>query len=515
MDQSPGTIESMNAVNKGHVLAIGIDAAEPTLVRRLIERGELPALKRLLDEGTWSAVTSPSEIGSGAVWPTFFTGTDPAQHGIYGEWRWQPATMSLSRFDSSRGLTPFWKELEERGLTIGVLDVPFAPVIGLSKGFEISEWGAHDVLEGRTLAHPPALSETVMKQVGLHPFSNGHPDAAGPEDHRALASLSAACLAGVKLRGELAARLMSETRPDLSFIVFPELHTASHYLWHAVAPEHPLYTGNGHAKASGQVTPSVVDILREIDRQIARLLETAGAESTVLIFSLHGMRPTRGIPTILDPLLEEWGFARRSGWRTQSWPERARSVFAAAKRRTPGHLKKLYYGAMSQGVTRRLAQTTMLPVYDWPRTRAFSLPTDQHGWIRLNVAGREGEGIVQPEHYNQTCDQLADLLRALKTNDGRAVVRDVLQPSRPAGGAPPRELPDLVVHWHDAAFDDPLLIDEPSTKAHPTGTKFTGQHALEGFCLMKGVSNGHEAGAPVAAQDLHRLMTGALMKEKL
>jgi predicted AlkP superfamily phosphohydrolase/phosphomutase len=254
----------------------------------------------------------------------------------------------------------------------------------------------------------------------------------------------------------------------------------------------------------------MLDILREIDRQVARLVEIAGLSTPTLVFSLHGMRPTRGIPTILDPLLAEWGFARRADWSTQSWPERARSLFAAAKRRTPTPIKKLYYGAMSQGVTRRLAETTMLPAYDWQRTRAFSLPTDQHGWIRLNVAGREGKGIVSPEHYHGTCDELGRRLRALRAADGRVVVRDVVQLAREAGGVPPQQLPDLVVHWHDAAFDDPLLIKEPSTKAYPTGMKFTGQHALEGFCLAKGVLDGHQATASVRAQDLHLLMTDAL-----
>ena len=491
------------------VLAIGIDAAEPALVRHLIDRGELPALKRLLDDGVWSSVTSPSHIGSGAVWPTFFTGTDPDRHGIYGEWRWHPETMGLSRFSSSRQLNPFWEELNRLGLTVGVLDVPFAPTVGLSKGFEISEWGAHDILEGRMQAFPAALSDTLIKQVGVHPFSSGHPDAAGPRDVRALAKLSAACLAGVKLRGELATRLITETRPHLSIIVFPEAHTASHYLWHTVAPEHPLYDGDGH-KAALPPSPNLPAIFREMDCQIARLVEAAGAGATVLVFSLHGMRPARGIPTILERLLSEWGFARRTDWGTQSWPQRARSLFAAAKRRSPQSLKKLYYGTMSQNVTRRLAQTTMLPAYDWRRTRAFSLPTDQHGWIRLNVAGREAEGIISPEHYDETCEQIADLLRAVATSDGQPLVRDVVQPSRETVGAAARELPDLVVHWHDAAFDNPVLIDKPSIQAYPTGTKFTGQHALEGFCLMKGLLNGYKVGSPVAAKNLHRLMTEAL-----
>jgi predicted AlkP superfamily phosphohydrolase/phosphomutase len=502
----------MNRAREKRVLAIGIDAAEPALIRELIEGGDLPALKRLLDDGDWREVKSPAHIGSGAVWPTFFIGADASRHGIYGEWCWQPETMSLNRLTLNRSgghrLTPFWKELSERGLTVGVLDVPFAPTVGLTQGFEITEWGAHDRTEGRMGTFPAALDETI-KRMGPHPFASGHPDAAGPQDTDGLAKLSAACLAGVKLRGEMAARLMSETRPDLSIIVFTELHTASHYLWHTIAPDHPVYGNNGH-KEVRPVAPGIIEILREMDRQIARLILIAGAETSVLVFSLHGMRPTRGIPAILDPLLGAWGFTHRSGWRTQSWKERAASVFAELKRRTPGHLKKLYYGSMSQSVTRRLAQTTMLPSYDWQRTRAFSLPTDQHGWIRLNLGGREARGIVAPWQYDETCSELTGLLRALKTSDGRAVVRDVIQLSRETGGTPPGRLPDLVIHWHDAALDDPLMIDKPSTKAHPTGTKFTGQHALDGFCLMKGIRDGHTPADSIAAQALHRLMIDAL-----
>ena len=61
----------MNTGKDSCVLAIGIDAAEPTLVSRLIEQNEMPVLKALLDGGQWLRVQSPAPIGSGAVWPTF------------------------------------------------------------------------------------------------------------------------------------------------------------------------------------------------------------------------------------------------------------------------------------------------------------------------------------------------------------------------------------------------------------------------------------------------------------
>jgi len=76
------------------VLAIGIDAAESTLLRRMIEHDELPALRSLLADGKWLSVQSPSLIGSGAVWPTFLTGEEPANHGIYSEWKWLPESKA-------------------------------------------------------------------------------------------------------------------------------------------------------------------------------------------------------------------------------------------------------------------------------------------------------------------------------------------------------------------------------------------------------------------------------------
>src|ERR1041385_4219668 len=118
------------------VLAIGLDAAEPTLIRRLIDRWEMPALRALESEGRWIRVLSPAHIGSGCVWPTFATGTEPAAHGIYGEWCWQPELMSLKHFNGS-GFAPFWKRFVDQGISVGVLDPPFITPIGLSDGFEI------------------------------------------------------------------------------------------------------------------------------------------------------------------------------------------------------------------------------------------------------------------------------------------------------------------------------------------------------------------------------------------
>ena len=221
------------------------------------------------------------------------------------------------------------------------------------------------------------------------------------------------------------------------------------------------------------------------------------------------MAPARGLPTLLAPLLCETGWARRADLSSQTWGGRALSLAAAVKRRTPTAFKKLYYKTMPKGVTYRLARPTMMPAYDWSRTRAFPVPTDQHGWIRVNLAGREARGIVPAAEYEETCRRLEDEMRALKTEDGRPLVREVIRAALRPEDAHALRLPDLILHWHDAAFDSPVRVKGTNVEAHPAGAKFTGQHALEGFLIL----SGHEPppdGDRVAGKDLHRLILGAL-----
>jgi len=328
----------MSTDKSSSVLAIGIDAAESTIVRQMIEQNELPALKSLLAGGKWLEVRSPSPIGSGTVWPTFLTGSEPAAHGIYSEWKWLPETMSLRRYEGHH-LTPFWKSLAEQGVSIGVFDVPFAPPVGIKRGFEVCEWWAHDSTAAGLRAGPDEI-QSLVQTARAHPLSSNRFVTATPESKTNIVELAEACSTGAQVRGSLAQRLIQETKPRLSLIVFPEVHHAGHQLWHTLAPDNPLYQRLEH---NGQpLEPLLKDVHRAVDREIGELIDSSNA-GTVMVFALHGMRPALGFPAFLGPLLCEQGFAQLATLRAQSWTKRGVSAFAAVKRHAPAPLKKLYY----------------------------------------------------------------------------------------------------------------------------------------------------------------------------
>lgn len=489
------------------VLAIGIDAAESTLVRRMIEQNELPALRSLLAEGKWLEVRSPSLIGSGTVWPTFLTGEEPSSHGIYSEWKWLPETMNLRRYQGHH-LTPFWKSLAERGISVGVFDVPFAPPVGIERGFEVCEWWAHDSTAAGLRAGPQEIFSLVQESPA-HPLSSNRFVTATPDSKNNIEELADACSAGARLRGSLAQRLIRETNPQLSVLVFPEIHHAGHQLWHTVACEHPIY--GGLERNGSSLDPLLKHVHRAIDEQIGALIESSSA-GTVMVFALHGMRPALGFPAFLGPVLCERGFARLATWRSQTWSKRGLSMFAAVKRNAPTPLKQLYYQVTPSTATYKLARPTMLPAYDWKNTRAFSLPTDQYGWVRVNLAGREAEGIVPLGEYEQICSQLIEMLSTLSSEDGELLVEDVTRTASDAESARVNPLPDLVVHWRNAAFASSLKIKGSKVMAQMVSKKSTGQHAAPGFCIYRGNDSGLHgvSDGAVAAKDLWRLMVSGL-----
>jgi predicted AlkP superfamily phosphohydrolase/phosphomutase len=504
----------MASGNDANILAIGVDAAEGTLVKQLIDRGEMPALKSVLaaESARWLSVESPAHIGSGTVWPTFTTGEDPSAHGIYSEWRWRPETMELERYHG-RGLTPFWKPLAQQGVSLGIFDVPFALPVGVSKGFEVCEWWSHDST-GSGLQAAPAEMLSVVMQSPAHPLSLNRFVATTPDSQTDLKELTAACVEGVRLRAALAERLINETRPRLALLVFPELHHAGHQMWHTAEPENRVYNGcevksARNQNGGGATEPLLESIYRALDQQIAGLINAAGSSATVMVFALHGMRPALGFPAFLGPLLIERGYSRLAGWNSQTWSQRALSLFAATKRHTPEKIKQLYYKSVPSATTQKLAQPTMLPVYDWANTRAFSLPTDQYGWIRVNLAGRESQGIVPLDEYEAFCKQLEEMLLGLTTVDGELLVQDITRTASSAAAAFDNPLPDLVVHWRDVVFASPLQIKDSTVRAEFVGKKATGQHAFEGFCIYRGNTD-RDLNGVVLAKNLGKLITRSL-----
>jgi predicted AlkP superfamily phosphohydrolase/phosphomutase len=465
---------------KTRVLAIGIDAADSKLIRRLIDDGEMPFLKSLLSNGRWIRLESTADVGSSSVWPTFTTGDDPEVHGIYSEWCWQSESMRLSSLTGSH-LNPFWKRLSDKGHSVGVVGVPFAPLIGLDNGFGVSDQPPYVSANNQHKTGPVSQAEAQRA------LSHGSIKVSAPNDLRNLRKLAADSLLGIKQRGKLAERLIRETKPDVSMVVFTEAHEVSHCLWQTVEPEHKLFEEEA-LKRIADIRPTLREIFKELDRQLESLVRAAGNDVSVLVFSLHGMTASRGAPTFLTPLMCAAGYSKLAEVKNETWSERAIHSVRAVKKLTPGILKKLYYRSLPRETVLRLAAPTLLPQYDWSQTRAFVIVEEHLSSIRINLQGREAQGSVDARDYETVCRDVEGWLWKLQSANGLPLAKKVIRTATTSGDALNRLLPDIVVHWHDAAFVSPLKVKGSNLAFYRDGERHLSQHTAEGFCILKSYS---------------------------
>jgi predicted AlkP superfamily phosphohydrolase/phosphomutase len=123
----------------------------------------------------------------------------------------------------------------------------------------------------------------------------------------------------------------------------------------------------------------------------------------------------------------------------------------------------------------------------WAGMEAFALPSFSEGYVRLNVRGREAQGIVEPDRYDETCDRItAELHRLTNPRTGTPAVRRVVRTrasADDAGGERPSDA-DLIVLWDGVPMD---VVDHPRAgRIGPVPFKRSGSHVHRGFLMACG-----------------------------
>jgi predicted AlkP superfamily phosphohydrolase/phosphomutase len=136
---------------------------------------------------------------------------------------------------------------------------------------------------------------------------------------------------------------------------------------------------------------------------------------------------------------------------------------------------------------------------DRHRRRCFLVPTnDNCAGVRINLAGREPRGIVQPgAELEALCDELRrELLALVEPTSGRPLVREVLRTRDVFAGERAGDLPDLLVRWHrDAPIAGAASPRIGRIDREYRGNR-TGDHRAYGALLVRAA--GADVGTPGA-----------------
>jgi predicted AlkP superfamily phosphohydrolase/phosphomutase len=478
------------------VLLIGLDAARPALLKEWGRDGTLPNIGRFLAEGL-TVNTLNNEGLEGSTWPSFALSLNPASHGFYWQEQVIPGTYRLQRCTpadfTSRKL--LWEFLSDAGKRIVLLDVPIVRPAKNLRGLERTEWGGHDHLYGFRTS-PPGHRDVVLERAGPYPLQ-GHCDVK-ERSVSGCRELADRLIRGTELSTRLAVETLAGEPWDFAAQVFGESHCAGHQLWHFHDPEHPGFDAGETARTGNLIR----EVYTALDRAVGALLARTTPETTVVLLTLHGMRVPWGASILLSPILERMGLLELTAAASPEAPSTAEpaSALRSMYRRLPSGVRRQIYAVRQRVNQDLLHRGTPLPIVPG-RSRCFEIHLGRgHSGIRLNLAGREEQGIVGSRGE---ADQLVDLLiqhlgEFVHAGTGLPLVRKVFRSEERFRGRFAAQLPDLIIEWNaENLLGTTVSGGGKGARVKVTSPRYgpfegvntycrSGDHQLEGMFVVRG-----------------------------
>jgi predicted AlkP superfamily phosphohydrolase/phosphomutase len=423
------------------VVLVGFPGMETSLIDRWAADGTMPTFAELARKGKSLHVGNRQDHLPDVLWPEIFTGRLGATLGWYrlpeqlfaGETRPRPVRPE------DVDLTAVWDHASGAGRLLASVDIPYAGSSPRINGLHVRGWGNHDKPFGMTSEPDPNVFPELVGQFGTYPIAHVHAEHTRCDDQddtvESYRWLRRGLLEGAETKSRLFRHVLDQRDWDLFLCAFEEAHCGGHEFWHHLDETSPWHDPS----APDDVKSTMRDIYARLDDGLARLLEGAGDDATVLVVPSHGMQTAVGGWQLMDEVLVRLGYGsgNRGVGRVRSYlPAPLKSVIRTALR-----------GRARSGL-QRLAGSLPAPL-ESPETRAVALLNSPCGAIRLNVKGRDPFGAIDPgSEYDAACDELEHELGELReVRTGRPAVRKVTRAVMAYGERLHPNVPDLLVSF--------------------------------------------------------------------
>jgi predicted AlkP superfamily phosphohydrolase/phosphomutase len=454
---------------------LGFDTASVPLVERLLDAGRMPALSALRQRGSWSALERPGMQVEAGAYQTLYSGKHLGEHGLYFPFQWSASEQRLRYIHSFSSPPALWERVAGTGRRSLVVDPYEARLPERTAGVHLSGWQFVNRFVLPRWAAPRGLRRRLVRGLGRPPRVEevfGRPSLSG------LRELRRRLLDAPARAASVVTELLASDRFDLLWVNLPAPHVAGHRLWDV-----SQLPGVG-AEARGDLGEAVADVYQATDAAIGTIVAALPPDADVVLFSPSGMGPNTShadlLPQMLDAVLG-----------TGAIEDQDRSTGSAIWRlraAVPTSVRAGFALALPTKLLFALAARLEMSGADWSRTRAFPLPSDGTGYVRLNLRGRERHGIVDPADADALMDEIAAGLQTFAHPDGSPAVASVERTTQLVGDATQADrLPDLVVRWSDLPSAAVAGVTSPAhgdIVRRGAGTGRTGHHTADAWALL-------------------------------
>jgi predicted AlkP superfamily phosphohydrolase/phosphomutase len=459
---------------QGPLIILAFDSADSRLIEQWADEGYLPSIKSLIERGVYSELTGPEFVSENGLWVSVFSGLSRAQHGYY---YWRPLRarsyeleLSDQRVDKA---VPFWGRICDRHMRVAVIDVPETHCIGGVSGVQIANWAPHNArFAGYSI--PSSLFSDLSRQFGRPLGVEERVGATRDEDERIYRRL----LKQIQQKALVCRHLLSRDHFDLIVIGFHESHIAGHQFWkYSDRSSTPVPDG-------GRLRHALRDVYQAIDSVFGEVLHEGGQDSTALVMSNMGLQEDY-------PNLElTRAFCRQLGYHRMRKHASSEAVAPRLLRRMiPQSWQRAISDRLPDGFHARMLTKEWFGGTDWSATTVFPIPSYFLGFLRVNLRGREPQGIVEPgADYRKLLDRVEeDLSRLIDPQSGKPAVRHIGRTADLYQTDPHETLPDIFFDWTPTPYPK-RRIEHPHGVLEQKDMFFNrdSRHNLKGFFAAAG-----------------------------
>ncbi|KZN24793.1 phosphodiesterase [Haladaptatus sp. R4] len=459
------------------VLLIGIDAGCLPVFERLYEDDVIPNIRSICDGGASAPLESQMPPWTPSAWPSMYTGVNPGKHGVCGFVAYDGYDFHVVSGQDVEEHS-IWSLLDQHDLTSVVVNVPVTHPPDDINGALIPGFIGPE----NPRCSPDGLLDDIREEIGeyrVYPtYSREESDYTDAQKMDEYTSL-------VRMRGEAFRYLADDYEPDFGFVQFQKPDTVFHE-----------FDGDWD---------KVKTVYEETDRQVGKLLEECDP-NTVFIASDHGMGPYEKYEFRVNEFLRDEGFvkARNGGRGMPSWNPIQDELREGKDTKTwePNTFERLAAKVAQFGFTAHRIRTGLEKVglaeiakqyapknvarmaneqVDFAKSTAYVRARTELG-VRINLQGREPNGIVPPEKYDEVRDELIEKLSGVETPDGEPIFGEVVPRENYFHGKNADNAPDIVTIPNQMGqfISAQLLGDYFAPPTEPWN------HKLEGIVAAKG-----------------------------
>ena len=495
------SVEPQDDGMKNKVVVVGIDGAALNIMMPWMNAGKLPNLARIIKDGAWGDMESPPPINSAPAWTSIVTGNNPGKHGVYGFK--DTSYRSVEEFSNASSVKTkqLWTLLSEYGKKVGVINVPLTyPPIPVN-GYMISGMdtpGPHCVF-----TYPPKLQDEINRTAGGYIIEANISDSYMLSNDNERKLFIKQVMEALDKRIQTFQYLNEKYPADFTMIVFVATDRIQHRFWKFFDSEHPHFEQDKSEKFG----MAVLDVYQKIDEFLGNLLNMLSEDTYLMIVSDHGFGPRNEKCIYLNRWLYVKNFLQYTFTKQQSAQGLIKQTLLQGQSVTLELLRKILPIRIRHGLRdmfpflkSKMVRDSLFASIDWELTSAYA--DELMGTIRINLKGREPQGIVEPgSEYEHICNQIIHELYRLKDPQTELpIVEKVYKREDLFRGDYVHAAPDLIIKWKDDLYsplpslyaktkkpEDFFGIIEPEDTSEARMYHTSGDHRQDGIVLIKGI----------------------------